>query len=327
MSATIPHRARQPDPDETQLIPPAPSGAPVPVSPPVTPRTAAPPPDDATAVSPRVSAPDGDETQVIPAVPNGQALRPPRADRPPAIPTRLDVSHRPPWRSGVAPTDTGSGRHADVRRNDATQVLPAVNGGGRGPTPPAGAGEHGDDGLHFLDGRPLPRRHRRPAFLVGRTTLAVLRGTGELMITFGLVLLLFAAYEIWGKAAIVGAHQNELDQQLSLEWGDPVVVPGPESPEPEPEATVAPPPGWAIARMYIPKLNKHWVVVEGVSLEDIKYAPGHYPDTAMPGQIGNFSVAGHRSPAIFWDLDRVREGDIVVVETKSNYHIYRVTQN
>lgn len=352
MSATIPHRARRPDPDETQLLPPTPGDASVPVSPPVGPVTATPPPDDATAVLPRVSAPSGDETQVIPAVPTGQPPGPVRADRPPAIPTRLDVSHRPPWRSGVAPTDTGSGRHADVRRNDATQVLPAVVGGAgpttlrpgpfgpgspdddatsvinRPGTPPTGAGEGDENGLHFLDGRPLPRRHRRPAFLVGRTTLAVIRGAGELMITFGLVLLLFAAYEIWGKAAIVGAHQNELDQQLSLEWGDPVVVPGgTESPEPEPEATVAPPPGWAIARMYIPKLNKHWVVVEGVELDDIKYAPGHYPDTAMPGQVGNFSVAGHRSPAIFWDLDRVREGDIVVVETKSNYHIYRVTRN
>jgi LPXTG-site transpeptidase (sortase) family protein len=45
----------------------------------------------------------------------------------------------------------------------------------------------------------------------------------------------------------------------------------------------------------------------------------------MPGQLGNFAVAGHRSPAIFWDLDKMRPGDPIVVETKQQYHIYRVT--
>jgi LPXTG-site transpeptidase (sortase) family protein len=67
------------------------------------------------------------------------------------------------------------------------------------------------------------------------------------------------------------------------------------------------------------------VVVQGVQPVDIRYAPGHYPDTALPGQIGNFSVAGHRSPAIFWDLDRMQNGDKIVVETKSTYFVYTMT--
>ncbi len=67
------------------------------------------------------------------------------------------------------------------------------------------------------------------------------------------------------------------------------------------------------------------MVVEGVAPGDIRYAPGHYRDSAMPGQLGNFAVAGHRSPAIFWDLDKMRPGDPIVVETKQEYHIYRVT--
>ena len=147
---------------------------------------------------------------------------------------------------------------------------------------------------------------------------------GEIMITFGLVLLLFAAYEIWGKAAIIADHQRDLDAQLNEEWqqADPTVSPGAAEQPPQ-----APPPGWAIARMHIPRLHNQWVVVEGVATADLKYAPGHYPESAGPGQIGNFSVAGHRSPAIFWDLDKMRVGDAIVLETRTSYYIYRVTAN
>lgn len=178
--------------------------------------------------------------------------------------------------------------------------------------------------------RPARHRQQRSYGALART---VAHTTGELMITFGLVLLLFAAYEVWGKAAIVADHQNALDAQLDEDWSqDPVVV-APTQPPPSPGATAGPnaeppvPPGDAIGRLYLPRLGNYWVVVEGVDPADIEFAPGHYPETAMPGQVGNFSVAGHRSPAIFWDLDRVQNGDAVVVETRSAWYIYRVTQS
>ena len=72
-------------------------------------------------------------------------------------------------------------------------------------------------------------------------------------------------------------------------------------------------PGTPIAQLYIPGLDKSWVVVEGVGQDDIRYAPGHYPKSALPGQVGNFSVAGHRNPATFWDLDKVPPGEAIVV--------------
>jgi sortase A len=143
------------------------------------------------------------------------------------------------------------------------------------------------------------------------------------MVTFGLILLLFASYEIWGKAAIVRGHQNDLNAALDEQWGEPDPTPTAEPLEP----VVAPPPGWAIARLYIPRLRNHWVVVEGVGQRDLAFAPGHYPKSARPGQVGNFAVAGHRNPAMFWDLDRMRDGDPIVVETQSKYYVYRVTAN
>ncbi|WP_243420903.1 class E sortase, partial [Micromonospora globispora] len=159
----------------------------------------------------------------------------------------------------------------------------------------------------------------RPSF-ASRLRTGV-RVTGEVLITFGLVVLLFAGYEIWGKSVIVDAHQNDLSSQLAQEWGptgDPTVSPGP-SEDPKPPAE-----GKPVAGLYIPKLDKHWIVVEGVTQEDIRYAPGHYPKSAMPGQVGNFAVAGHRIRATFWRLDELRNGDNIVVEGKTEWYIYKV---
>jgi sortase A len=182
--------------------------------------------------------------------------------------------------------------------------------------------------LRIRDSVGALRSHARDMPVLRKTA----RTTGELMITFGLILLLFAAYEVWGKAAIVADHQQDLNAQLDQQWAtdDPTVglptIPGNGSPSAAPPA-LPPPSGSGIGRLYLPRLDKHWVVVEGVAPADIKYAPGHYPGTAMPGQVGNFSVAGHRISAIFWDLDQMRPGDAVVVETQSTWYVYRVTES
>jgi sortase A len=159
-----------------------------------------------------------------------------------------------------------------------------------------------------------------------RTTV---RGVGELCITLGLILLLFAAYEVWGKTAAVDAHQNDLNKQLAQDWGAPAPSVAPSAPpRANPSAAALPPPdGKAIARLYIPRLGKQWIVVQGVTPADIRFAPGHYPTSAMPGQIGNFSVAGHRTPAIFWDLDQMHNDDEIIVETKDMWYVYRTVQS
>ena len=36
-------------------------------------------------------------------------------------------------------------------------------------------------------------------------------------------------------------------------------------------------------------------VVEGVGCDDLARGVGHYPETARPGEVGNFAVAGHRA--------------------------------
>ena len=70
--------------------------------------------------------------------------------------------------------------------------------------------------------------------------------------------------------------------------------------------------GEAFALLRIPRLGEDYRVpiVEGVSLEDLAAGVGHYPDTALPGEVGNFSVAGHRATngEPFAYLDQLRNG-------------------
>ena len=152
----------------------------------------------------------------------------------------------------------------------------------------------------------------------GSRIRAGIRVAGELMITFGLIVLLFAGYEVFGNSAKVQDEQDSLDNALAQQWDQPTV--GPST-----SAAPAAPGKNLVGRLYIPKLDKEWVVVNGVRPQDIRYAPGHYPDTALPGEIGNFSVAGHRIRKIFWRLDELRQGDVIGVETRKNWYVYRVT--
>src|SRR5258706_8088208 len=136
----------------------------------------------------------------------------------------------------------------------------------------------------------------------GRFARATMLGTGELVLTLGVVVLLFAVYEFWGVTATVDAKQHEQTRQLEQQWQQqPPTVSSP-APQ-EPAATSSPKPepavGSEFAILSIPKLSKRWAVVEGVGLQQLRYNPGHYPNTAMPGDEGNFAMAGHRTQAIF----------------------------
>lgn len=128
---------------------------------------------------------------------------------------------------------------------------------------------------------------------------------------------------MFGNAAQVRADQSQLEQQWVSSQGEQVGIA-------LSSGLVAPPkplPGNAIARISIPSLGQKWIVVEGTAPADITTAPGHYSGTAMPGQRGNFAVAGHREIGLFWDLDKVKPGSQIIVETKTRSFTYVVTRN
>jgi sortase A len=160
--------------------------------------------------------------------------------------------------------------------------------------------------------------HRRTGGDVAR---GVVRGFGELLFTAGVLMLFFAVYEIYGKQMETDREQDQLAQGLEEQW-EAQAAQGPDS---------EPLPGAANSRMYIPDLDLDWVVVNGVTQEDIRYSPGHYGDddvsggdAADPGGLGNYAVAGHRTPGIFWDLDLLENGDVIVLEDRENFYTYEV---
>lgn len=166
-----------------------------------------------------------------------------------------------------------------------------------------------------------------------------MRGLGELFITLGAVLLLFVIYQLFWTNVAAHAAASKVTDEIEQQWdsGLPDVVP-PAQPSSEAPAPSAAPPtrppldeGQGFARIYIPRLGKDYVkpVLEGVGLPDLARGIGHYPKTQLPGEIGNVALAGHRATngEPFRNLDQMRPGDAVVIETKSSWFTYTVTRS
>ncbi len=90
--------------------------------------------------------------------------------------------------------------------------------------------------------------------------------------------------------------------------------------------------GKVFAILRIPRLGgPTWAkpIYEGVDLATLAKGLGRYPGTALPGQLGNFAVAGHRAghgnPLI--DIDAIQAGDTMVVETRDAYAVYRAERH
>ena len=179
-----------------------------------------------------------------------------------------------------------------------------------------------------------------PSAVVRRTIAAI----GRTLVTLGLLILLFVTYELWGTGIFTARAQSDLerkfDKQLAEIHDDPTLSvpttpttatrPGrpttSTSTTINPAALVAPPEGAPIGKIDIPKINVHWVFVEGTHLNDLDDGPGHYPGTPLPGQIGNAAIAGHRTThgAPFYRLNELTKGDRIKITTLAGTFIYAV---
>lgn len=159
---------------------------------------------------------------------------------------------------------------------------------------------------------------------------------GELLITFGLLLLLFVAWQLWWTDVASNREQASTIQALERGFGraeatDPNVgrggVAGGDS-----LATLKKVPfGEAFAIVRIPRFGADYArpVLQGTDLDTLIGGVGHYPDTAMPGLDGNFAVAGHRTTygRPFHNVDLLQKGDFIVVETRATYVVYAVDRH
>ncbi|MBA3523744.1 MAG: class E sortase [Geodermatophilaceae bacterium] len=170
-------------------------------------------------------------------------------------------------------------------------------------------------------------RHGPPA-RAGRWR-TVVRGLGQTLITLGVVALLFVVYEVWVTDEINAGVQQDLSQDLRGQWDvgqDPLSPPDRSGGGP---AQIPLGEGFAFVRIPVFGPDYVRVVLEGTDEDKLSEGPGHYPDSALPGEVGNFAMAGHRvgrgSP--FLDLDLLVPGDAIVVETRTDWYVYRVLGN
>jgi sortase A len=83
--------------------------------------------------------------------------------------------------------------------------------------------------------------------------------------------------------------------------------------------------GDAIGRMKIPAIDLNIVAVHGTETATLQKGPGHYPETAFPGQRGTVAFAGHRTTylAPFRKINEIGRGDEVIVEMPYATFTYR----
>jgi sortase (surface protein transpeptidase) len=169
---------------------------------------------------------------------------------------------------------------------------------------------------------PSPRpRVRTPAPPRPDPVRTAVRTFGEVLITLGLVVLLFVVYEVYWTDLVSAGKQRDATAALDSTW---------QAQEDDPQRQdhfQGLGEGDGFAKMYIPAFGAdfHFTIVEGTTPASLEIGPGHYTHTAYPGEVGNFSVAGHRvgKGAPFNDINLINSCDAIVVETKNNWFVYR----
>lgn len=150
---------------------------------------------------------------------------------------------------------------------------------------------------------------------------------GELLVTLSALIFLYLIYNAWFSNVTAQAQTavlaEEIEQTferhdakpLTVSESTPVVVSGEQ---------VSP-----IGLLYIPRLrDKVWglPIVDGVGARELSLGVGHYPSTELPGELGNFAIAGHRAThgEPFAYFERLKTGDLVYVRTQQGWFEYQL---
>ena len=143
----------------------------------------------------------------------------------------------------------------------------------------------------------------------------VVRGLGIVLLLAGVGLLGWVGWQYFGTGVTSNHKMDQLERDLRDQWQTQPAVKQPAT-------------GGPVALLRIPRFGDDWEkpVVEGVDKGDLARGIGHYPETQLPGEPGNFAIAGHRvthgSP--FRKLLDLRKGDQVIVETADTIYTYEL---
>ncbi len=159
---------------------------------------------------------------------------------------------------------------------------------------------------------------------------------GELLITAGVVLGLFVVWQLWWTDVV--AERAQVGMLAELGWAAPIPTEVPDDgiadPQPgEPPVVDRPGPSETFATMIVPRFGTGWerTVSEGITRSGTldELGIGWYPHSALPGELGNFAVAGHRVTfgKPFNQIAELEAGDPIIVRTTDVWYVYRVTEH
>lgn len=81
---------------------------------------------------------------------------------------------------------------------------------------------------------------------------------------------------------------------------------------------------WPVARLTAKSQGTDLIVLAGGSGRTLAFGPGHLSASALPGEVGNMIVAGHRDTH-FQFLQKVEVGELLGVESaRGQRHLYKV---
>lgn len=166
--------------------------------------------------------------------------------------------------------------------------------------------------------------------------------SGEILVTAGLFVLLFLGWHVWFNDIVQGVAQDKAAASLSDTWVEPPAAVATEFDRAlgssdgaivpvDPPVVKSPGDAKTFATVLVPRFGERYerTVAESVDVERVLNNQvtgiGHYPETAMLGEVGNFAVAAHRTTygAPFGEIDRLRVGDRIYVETEEGWYVYR----
>lgn len=212
---------------------------------------------------------------------------------------------------------TSSGRAPSGRATPDAQARPrAAASTGRERTAASG-GRRRRKGSKGSAGSSAPKRRPRV------TVVGVL---GETLMTFGVIMLLFVGWKYWLNDLIVGHQQNQasssLSSELAAQQGATQVDAG--------GVVIGQAPAidnTRFAILYVPAFGPEYMrpIAEGTGYSEVLDENiGHYTDTAMPGEVGNFAIAGHRLAygAPMQKIHELKVGDPIIVETSAGWYTY-----
>ena len=155
----------------------------------------------------------------------------------------------------------------------------------------------------------------------------VIGAIGRVLVTVGLLILLFVAYQLWGTGIYEARAQSDLESQFNRELArqrsqsTTTTTAGPTATTAPLALPSTPGDGDPVGVIRIDKIGVDKVVVQGTSVPDLRKGPGLYTGSPLPGQLGNAAIAGHRTTygAPFADLDQLARGDTISVRTLTGH--------